>query len=214
MRDTFHRYLMTLGLGTAIAVLPYMRPASAESGSAPAAGPLPPPQDSAQTGLPGSEPVSLEPVKQTIEPEVLLPRIDLQQVPRTRVTPALDPAETPLPLEADAVNTQLQQPETEPLEAEGEPLAPTVTGQPTTISPTSSALDPEANPLLLPTRPGEVRITEAQAITLEQAIELSARNNQELQIALLELERSQAALREAQADRLPGVNLSASLTAQ
>ncbi|MBD0336647.1 MAG: TolC family protein, partial [Cyanobacteria bacterium Co-bin13] len=77
-----------------------------------------------------------------------------------------------------------------------------------------ATFDAPANPLLLPTQPGEVRITEAQPITLEQAIELSFRNNEDLQIALLELQRSQAALREAQADRLPNVNLNTSLTAQ
>ncbi|MBD2260449.1 TolC family protein, partial [Pseudanabaena sp. FACHB-2040] len=166
MQGIFHRYLMTLGLGTAIAVFPLSH------------------QSSAQAKLPVSA-VASSSTNQTLKADVVTPASLLAQ----------------------------QEPVTEPLEVEEAPAAPATTGRPA-IPPTSSALDPEANPLLLPTRPGEVSITEAQAITLEQAIELSARNNQELQIALLELERSQAALREAQADRLPGVNLSASLTAQ
>ncbi|MBD0337025.1 MAG: hypothetical protein ICV62_16170, partial [Cyanobacteria bacterium Co-bin13] len=156
MRDTFHRYLMTLGLGTAISMLPYVKPAVAEPGSAPAAGLPLPPQESTQAELPGSESAPHEPLKQSIEPEMLLPRIDLQQVPRPRVTPALDPAETPLPLEVEGMNRPLQQQvETEPLETEGEPLSPAVTEEAPAASLSDSAtFDAPANPLLLPTQPG------------------------------------------------------------
>jgi OMF family outer membrane factor len=54
-----------------------------------------------------------------------------------------------------------------------------------------------------------VRIQGTQPITLQQAFELARRNNRTLQISELTLERSRAALREAQAALLPTLNLSA-----
>ena len=207
MRDSYRRYLMTLGLGTAIVVLPCTQPAAAEVPSLH--------QESAQAELPIAEPPASDAadVAQTpIDPDSLLPRIDLQQIPRARLVPPLDPAETPQPLEAEAASPTVA-PETEPLDAELEPLAPAAE-QPAGVPQPAAALDPEPNPLLLPTQPGEVTVTEAQALTLEQAIELAFRNSETLQVAQLELERSQAALREAQAALLPGVNLTTDLTAQ
>ncbi|MBD2692699.1 TolC family protein [Anabaena catenula] len=68
------------------------------------------------------------------------------------------------------------------------------------------------NPLLFPTRPEEVKIQENVPITLIQALELAQRNNQELQIVKLELERSRSALRETQAALFPNINVNGSLT--
>ncbi|MEA5514495.1 TolC family protein [Nodularia sp. UHCC 0506] len=70
-------------------------------------------------------------------------------------------------------------------------------------------LIPSANPLQFPTKPEEVALEGNQPITLAQALELAKRNNRDLQVSLLELERAQAALREAQAALLPNVGLSA-----
>jgi outer membrane protein TolC len=70
-------------------------------------------------------------------------------------------------------------------------------------APAPEYLDPDPNPLLFPTQPDEVQIVGNQPITLEQAIELARRNNRELQISVLELERQQAALREQQAALWP-----------
>ena len=70
-----------------------------------------------------------------------------------------------------------------------------------------SSLDPSPNPLLFPTKPSEVEIQATQPITLQQAIELARRNNQDLQVAQLELERSRAGLREAEAALFPTVDL-------
>ncbi|MBE9212182.1 TolC family protein [Plectonema cf. radiosum LEGE 06105] len=71
------------------------------------------------------------------------------------------------------------------------------------------SLNPNANPLQYPTKPEEVQIQKIQAITLEQALELARRNNRELQVGLLELERLLAAVKEAQASLLPSAGLSA-----
>ncbi|MGF1459360.1 MAG: TolC family protein [Leptolyngbyaceae cyanobacterium] len=75
-------------------------------------------------------------------------------------------------------------------------------------------LDPSPNPLLIQTQPEEVEIIGTQPLTLEQTLELSYRNNPDLRVALLELEQSQASLREAQADNLPTVTLSGNLQGQ
>ncbi len=107
-----------------------------------------------------------------------------------------------------------------PLQPETESVEPASTGQiplqPETVefAPTSAVqipdnLIPSANPLQFPTKPEEVTLENNQPITLAQALELAKRNNRDLQVSLLELERSQAALREAQAALLPNVGLSA-----
>ena len=75
-------------------------------------------------------------------------------------------------------------------------------------------LNPDPNPLLFPTQPEEVDIIGTQPITLEQAIELAYRNNEDLQVALLQLDQSLSALRQAQAALFPTLNLTSDLTAQ
>ncbi|HEY9887165.1 MAG TPA: TolC family protein, partial [Candidatus Obscuribacterales bacterium] len=75
-------------------------------------------------------------------------------------------------------------------------------------------LDPDPNPLLIQTEPAEVEIVGTQPLSLEEAIELAYRNNPDLQVALLELEQSQAALREAQADNFPTVSVNGTLQGQ
>ncbi|MEH1920975.1 TolC family protein [Nostoc sp.] len=73
-------------------------------------------------------------------------------------------------------------------------------------------LIPNSNPLQFPTKPEEVKLQGNQPITLAQALELARRNNHDLQVSLLELERNKAALREAQAALLPTLGLSTDLT--
>lgn len=252
MRDTYRRYLMTLA-GTAIALLPYARPAAAEI--APTAAPDTP--SALRQNIPQADTADpLPPTSGAIEPEVtpsavaqtdmpsadLLPRIDLQQIPRASESATLSPAETPRPLEP-TLSAQSSSPEVTPaaplsppaeatpddtslpLEEETAPETATPSLQdesrPATALPAATAtstapeyLNPQPNPLLLPTTPEEVQIIGTQPITLDEAIELSYRNNEQLRVSLLELERSQAALREAQAALYPDLNLSTSLTSQ
>lgn len=73
-------------------------------------------------------------------------------------------------------------------------------------------LNPNPNPLQFPTRPEEVRIQGTIPITLQQALELAKRNNRDLQVAILDLERSRASLRQTQASLLPTASASGSLT--
>jgi len=73
-------------------------------------------------------------------------------------------------------------------------------------------LNQNANPLQFPTEPKEVRLQGTQPISLAQALELARRNNRDLQVSLLQLQRSQGGLREAQASLLPTLGLNASVT--
>ncbi len=79
-------------------------------------------------------------------------------------------------------------------------------------TPAPSYLNPSPNPLQFPTRPEEVRIQGTQPITLQQAFELARRNNRQLQVAELTLERSRAALREAQAALYPDLTIQSDIT--
>ncbi|MGB7378539.1 MAG: TolC family protein [Rivularia sp. (in: cyanobacteria)] len=76
-------------------------------------------------------------------------------------------------------------------------------------APIPPSLDPSANPLQYPTKPSEVRVEQDQPLTLQQTLEFARRNNQELQVALLQLERAQAGLKVARAALLPNVGLNA-----
>jgi outer membrane protein TolC len=92
---------------------------------------------------------------------------------------------------------------------------PVTTDSPETTQETtqsSNSLDPSPNPLLFPTKDEEVKIQGNQPLTLEQALELARRNNNDLQVTLLQLGKSKLVLKEAQAALLPNVDLSASVT--
>lgn len=67
----------------------------------------------------------------------------------------------------------------------------------------------DPNPLSRPTLVEEVEIENVQVISLEEAIELAYTNNQDLQVALLDLEQSNAVLDEARAALSPTVDTSA-----
>ena len=90
------------------------------------------------------------------------------------------------------------------------PAIPALPFQSLPIGPAKSGIPPEylnpnPNPLSLPTRPEEVRLRGIQPITLQQAIELAKRNNRDLQLATEVLQRVRASLREAQAARYPTI---------
>ncbi|MEM1172594.1 MAG: TolC family protein, partial [Cyanobacteria bacterium P01_H01_bin.35] len=72
-------------------------------------------------------------------------------------------------------------------------------------------IEPNSNPLYSPNTPDEVQIKETIPITLEQAIDLARRNNPEIQVSQLEVERSKAALREAKADLWPSLTFDSTI---
>ncbi|MBD2533543.1 TolC family protein [Nostoc flagelliforme FACHB-838] len=116
----------------------------------------------------------------------------------TDSTPTPTAPETVTPVPADSV-----QPSTVPRN-----VTPAVSG-PVQIP---DNLIPSSNPLQFPTQPEEVRLQGNEAITLAQALELARRNNRDLQVSLLELERNRSALREAQAALLPSLDVSTDIT--
>ncbi|WP_341527971.1 TolC family protein [Nostoc sp. UHCC 0302] len=72
-------------------------------------------------------------------------------------------------------------------------------------------LNPSPNPLQYPTKPEEVTLQGNQPITLAQALELARRNNRDLQVSILQLQRSRAAVREQQAALFPNLSVSANI---
>lgn len=130
-------------------------------------------------------------------------------VPTNPVPPAnLAPA-TPAP--NSTINPNI--PTTTPAPPEQTPIVPTTKPTNAGISVSVPAyLDPSPNPLRFPTKPEEVRTKGTQPITLAQALELARRNSQDLQIALLSLERSKYAVRQAQASLYPTFSLNAGIS--
>jgi outer membrane protein TolC len=68
------------------------------------------------------------------------------------------------------------------------------------------------NNLNLPTTGSEIQITSNQSLTLEQALDIAYRNNRDIQVSRLNVERSQAAVNEAQAAK--AITLGATATVQ
>ena len=66
-------------------------------------------------------------------------------------------------------------------------------------------IEPNSNPLYFPITPDQVQIKETIPITLEEAIDLARRNNPGIQVSQLEVEKSKASLREAQATLWPSL---------
>ncbi|MGB3202720.1 MAG: TolC family protein [Nodosilinea sp.] len=119
---------------------------------------------------------------------------------------ALEPGEEAVPLSIDGDGGVLPGPSQPGLPL---PQADRPTDQGFEVPP--DYLVPEANPLLVPTRPSEVEIVGTQPLSLETAIELAYRNSEQLRLALLQLERSQAGLRAERALLYPTVDLNGSL---
>ncbi len=94
------------------------------------------------------------------------------------------------------------------------PQAEPVSTPPAQNQPAPSKLNPNPNPLQFPTKPEDVRLEATEGISLQQALELARRNNRQLQIALLTLERSRANVREAQAEEYPTVSVQGGLNSR
>ena len=76
----------------------------------------------------------------------------------------------------------------------------------------TETLNPSANPLSFPTQADEVEVDLEKPITLEQAIELSLKNNKDVQAAKIQVEQSAEALREARAALFPTIDFGTGLT--
>jgi len=195
--QAFHRSpAVVLGLaaalvcaaGSATAVQASGNPDGASAHGKDAAAPVPP----GETATDPPTPLALAPG----EPPRALSEAELRQLQ------ADDTENSPL-FQPQSEQPQDEQPQDSPTFQQGDsgPLS-------TTPPP---YLNPEPNPLLTPTRPEEVTIVGTQPLSLEQTLQLAYQNNEDLQIALLDLEQSTAALAEQEALLLPTVDLSATL---
>ena len=78
--------------------------------------------------------------------------------------------------------------------------------------PNTEQLNPSANPLSFPTEPEEVEVNAPKLITIDQALELSIKNNRDIQEARLQVEQAEAALREERAALYPNLDITGGLT--
>ncbi|MEH2360608.1 TolC family protein [Nostoc sp.] len=138
------------------------------------------------------------------------------QTPADSVQPQILPPGTVTPAPAGSVQPQILPPGTVTPAPAGSVQPQTVPGNgiptPSDSLQIPNNLTPNSNPLLFPTKPEEVRLQGNQPITLAQALELARRNNHDLQVSILQLERSRAAVRQAQAALLPSLDISTDIT--
>ncbi|MFM2311808.1 MAG: hypothetical protein RLZZ04_1084 [Cyanobacteriota bacterium] len=73
-------------------------------------------------------------------------------------------------------------------------------------------LNPSDDPLSRPTNPEEVQVDAQQPITLKQALEISLKNNKDIQEAKIQVERSEAAVKEEKAALYPTFDATSGLT--
>lgn len=200
---TFYQ-LILMGVGTAIALcIPSHPPAQSTvltSSSSPAA--------LSTGGSSNSSPLPIKPWQ---------PALHLAQTSQEETLPSVSPGTPsptePAPAEAEPEITPVPGPSPRQQTAPPRPTPPTP-GTPETVPETLERLNPTLERLELPNRPEDVQVEFTQPITLQQALDLAARNNRELQVAELELRRSRAALREAQAALYPNLGAQADLTRQ
>lgn len=117
--------------------------------------------------------------------------------------PPQSPSDPPIPAPATAA----------PTEAAPAPTSP-INPASAATDPAPTYLDPSPNPLQTPTQPSEVQIVGTQPLTLRQALELAQRNSQALQTAQQQLNRTRAALRQAEAANFPTANIGAGFQVQ
>jgi outer membrane factor, OMF family len=99
-----------------------------------------------------------------------------------------------------------QAPESNPSEATQDNTADIIKPAQQPI-PSTDPLNPSPNPLSFPTQADEVEVGAEQPITLQQAIEIALKNNKEIEEARIQVERSEAVLREARATLFPTLDL-------
>ena len=227
------RYLMAVGVSAAIALgstLGNPEPSAAQSKTSaqPSTGATP-----KSTAKPDATATPAQTAAQTTSP---LPALEPAKgaVPVNSKSPGSDPNAKRSGSKAAARSQQPPQAPTQPSQTNptSNPSQPNLGTNLPTVAPAATPtvpvginnpsirpaprgyLNPDPNPLRFPTRPSEVQIQGTQPITLQEAIELAERNTPSLQVSRLNLERSRAALREAQAAYYPDVTAQASVTRQ
>lgn len=239
MRDLYRRSLMILGLGATVFQVPMSSVLASEVPSLHGSGiEQPNPSSSLSTDQPVADPAVSEAVtvevtgitEATANPDGWVadahgsdlpsetPTMD-GEAPETSdrsddpgaaeaMQPTLEPGEEAVPLETDGGSLPLA--DDAPSDADPAPSVLPQT-EPSITEDVPNYLRANPNPLLLQTQPQEVEISGTQPIDLETALELAYRNSEELQIAILQVERTRAGLRAEQALLYPTADLNATL---
>lgn len=144
-----------------------------------------------------------------VSKDVVIPTAPLAVPPSTPEQPK--PAEPVKPAVApDPATNMPPGTPTAPLTA---PLtAPSTTPPEAPASAAPDFLTTPANPLLFPTKPEEVKLQGVRSLSLQETIELAERNNRDLAVSRLQVEQQQAAVREAEANRFPTLDLQSTLS--
>jgi OMF family outer membrane factor len=167
-----------------------------------------------QTALVAQEPVITPQTALVAQEPVITPQTaPVAQEPV--ITPQTAPvAQEPVITPQTAPDNSIVFPSSDPLRPSAQPLA-----QPNPLAlpqlpknPAPNQVNPMGNPLLFPTKPGEVKTNIRQAITLNQAIELALQNNPQLQAARIELLREEAGLMVARSALFPILSTEFSLS--
>jgi outer membrane protein TolC len=190
------------------------QPAAPTAPASPAPNPPAPAAPSESAPLPAQvAPAQAVPTETVPTETVPTETVPTETVP-TEAAPTEEAAPAPAAPATPAESAPLPASE-QPTPAPATPVEPAATDEPADRPSSANApenLNPSPNPLNFPTRPEEVRLTDSQAITLQQAIELAVRNNPTLQQTRLELEQSRFALREARAANSPTLDATSGLT--
>lgn len=163
--------------------------------------------------LAARSPLEDNPYRTPLTPETLVINLNPSLNPEVAQVPPpnSEPLEPGLPVDEQEPPPPILP--SDPVEPGAEPLPETIDPEPgapdlfrepdVETVPSLEVLEPSANPLLFPTEPEEVEVDALVPITLEQAIDIARRNNQEFEEARLILQRSREQLREALATLYP-----------
>ena len=191
--------------------------------SAPEASPSAPkrPDATAQSANPPKPATTTTPSESAPLPTPGQPSTVPEVSPKPPANSAPVPPATTVPAPSLVVPTEPLTPAPSAAPSEAAPLPSSGQQNPSTAAPSNRPrnanrapenLNPSPNPLNFPTTPAEVTVSQSQAITLQQAIELAVRNSPTLQQTRLELAQSRDALREVQAANFPTLGATSNLT--
>jgi outer membrane protein TolC len=211
----YSQSIALLSLSTVMTIATVMRPAQAQSAPSSESAPATVVPTSVATPMEAASPSapsagSPSPSAPSIVPPVAVPLAPKPTLPVKPGTTAFPPTQVPPPtVPAPATSAApVVTPESAPMPGTN----PTSVKELKRQVAVPEFLNTPANPLLLPTQPAEVKLKGAQPLTLDQVIALAERNNRTIEQAKLQMEASRAAVREAEAARMPSISVQGDLT--
>ena len=133
--------------------------------------------------------------------------------PQETQTPDSEETQTPDSEEIQTPDSEeIQTPDSEEIQTPDSEETQTPDSEETQTPDSAENINSSSNPLLFPTKVDEVTADNIQAITLQQAIDLAKNNNKDLQVAQLNLDRTEKQLKEALGSQYPTVSAQMDLT--